>query len=137
MALDLPSIIFDVRAGISDVPGEYATDNQIHQALKRANAFVNKIRDQSIDEDDDFLKNCVIVLAIYYSYLDYTSLAEKQLGTLPATAGVRVKALREVAASFLQMISVVPLTDKLMLDTDAYKDTPALSFGLMDSVLTE
>lgn len=137
MALDLPSIIFDVRAGISDIPEEYATDDQVHKALKRANAFVNKIRDQSIDPDDDFLKNCVIVLAIYYAYLDYTSLAEKQLGTLPATANVRVKALREVAASFLQLISVIPLNDRLMVDESSYKNVPVGAYGLLDSVLTE
>lgn len=137
LALDLPSLIFDVRAGISDIPGEYATDNQVHRALKLANAFVNKVRDQTIDEDDDFLKNCVIVLAIYYAYLGYTSLAERQLGTLPPTAAVRVKALRELAASFLQLISVVPLTEDLLIDSSSYRDTPGIAFGITNSVLTE
>lgn len=136
LALDLPSLIFDVRAGVSELPEEFANDNQLYRDIKRANSFVNKIRDSSIDEDDNFLKNCVISLAIYYAYLNYTSLAEKQLGTLPPTAAVRVKALREVAVGFLQLISTVPLDDNLMIDTSGYKNTAGIAIGITDSILT-
>jgi hypothetical protein len=126
MAIDLSSLILDVRSNISDIPEEYAGDNQIYRDLKRAKAFVTKIAVADVDED--YLTECYIALATLYTYINYTSMAERQLGTLPPTALVRVQALRKIAAGFLQLISAIPLTEDLTVDMALMAKTPGCGY---------
>lgn len=134
MAIDLPSLIFDVRNSLSDIPVDFATDGQVYTDIRRAYAFIKKIAPD--ETEDDFFKWSVVSLSTYYTYLNWTSMAEKQLGALPPTAAVRLTALRGVALGFLQLISIYPLTPELTVDKSAMSGQ-GLGISLVTSVLED
>ena len=134
MAIDLPSLIFDVRGNLSDIPVDYTSDSQLYSDLKAARDFVSMVACPDVTEDK--LTICIVRLATYYSYVNYTSLAERNLGTVPNVAtSVRVNSLRTIAVSFLQQVACVPLSDDLTLDTTKMERIAGLAFTVTKSVL--
>lgn len=100
---DLSTYIFDVRRELSDVPEDYMTDIQVFQGIEQAYQLVTKLVDT--DTDDTYRAHCIVMLAAYYAYLSYTSLAETMLGTLPVSAAVRLRDIRKKAYVFISMVS--------------------------------
>jgi hypothetical protein len=115
MSLDLSQLILEVRSALTEVPEEYIGDHQIYKDLKRAYRYVTAIAVEGAPED--LIKLATINTGIYYSYLNYTGMAERILETLPETAYLRVGTFREIALSSLQLISSVPLKGDLTIDT--------------------
>ncbi len=111
---DLQSLILDVRSGISDLPEDFASDVQIYKDLKEADAFVTAVARSDVDSNLKMLS--IVRLCRYYTYLNYTSLAEATLGTMPTTAPIKLEAYRQGALSFLRLITAYPLTDDLQVD---------------------
>lgn len=135
MAISLNSLIQDVRTTLSDVPDEFLSNDQIYVELDKANVFCDEILISTTT--DAFREKCVFALATYYAYINYTTLAERQLGTLPPTSKIRLDALRNVALSFLQLKSEYPLSDNLTLDMDSFKQTNSGAIVLCSTVLEE
>jgi hypothetical protein len=135
MAIELGPIGKKVRSTLSDVPREFLTDKQILVELEKAQAFCDQIAITGTDEE--YLAKCYEVLATYYSYINYTTLAERQLGTLPPTSKIRLDALRRVAVAFLQLVSMYPLDEDLLIDTSELRDTQSACIALMPTVLED
>lgn len=135
MTINLNSLISEVRSTLSDVPTEYITDIQIRNELGKAQAFCDVLVDS--DTTESYLSKCIVVVATYYAYINYTTLSERQLGTLPPTAKIRLDALRGVAISFLQLVSQYPIDENLMLDMDTLSKTNTASISLTMSALDD
>lgn len=133
MAIVLKSLISNVRSALSDVPTEFLTDAQILVELRKSQAFCDAVMLSSTPET--YLSQCYTVVATYYSYVNYTTLSERQLGTLPPTSSIRVKALQQIAASFLQVYSAMPITNDLMIDTKSYQQSMTAAVALTPSNL--
>ncbi|MCK9577191.1 MAG: hypothetical protein M0R51_14905 [Clostridia bacterium] len=132
MSLDLSQLILEVRSALTEVPEEYIGDHQIHKDLKRAYTFIKAIAIE--DADEDLFQLAITNLGIYYSYLNYTGMAERILETLPQTAYLRVGTFREIALASLQLISSVPLKSDLTIDTKSLS-SPVMGVGLTSSTV--
>ncbi|MCK9326305.1 MAG: hypothetical protein M0P69_12505 [Bacteroidales bacterium] len=117
MSVDLSQLILEVRSALTEVPEDYIGDHQIYKDLKRAYRFIIAIAKE--DAEEDLIQLATINLGAYYSYLNYTGMAERILETLPQTSYLRVGTFREIALSTLQLISTVPLKSDLTIDTKA------------------
>jgi len=135
MAIELGPIRNKVRSTLSDVPREFLSDAQILIELEKAQAFCDMLVASTTAEA--YLAKCYEVLATYYSYINYTTLAERQLGTLPPTSKIRLDALRRVAVSFLQLVSTYPVDENLLIDKSALKDTIVADIALLPTVLDD
>jgi hypothetical protein len=131
---DVEELIPLVRASLSDIATEFITDDQVTYDLIRAKVFVEAITGST--SDSVYMGQCITAVATYYSYVNYTTLAERDLGTLPPTAQVRISTLRRIAASLLQPISLYPLTEELTLDVDTL-NIPVAAITKMYSVLDD
>lgn len=135
MTINLNSLISEVRSTLSDVPDEYITDTQIRNELGKAQAFCTVLVDS--DTTESYLSKCIVVVATYYAYINYTTLSERQLGTLPPTSKIRLDALKNVATSFLQLVSQYPIDENLMLDMDTLSKTNTATISLTMSALDD
>ncbi len=93
----------DIRAELADVPPEQLSDETILTELVKAQTFLDPYK---ID-DEAFMRQCYVALATYYCYVAYTSLAERELGAVPATTETRLKELRRIAYMFVSQIAPV------------------------------
>lgn len=123
-----------VRGSLSDVSTEFVTDDQILNDLIKAREFCNAVTGSS--EETVYMGQCIVAVATYYSYVNYTTLSERNLGTLPPTAQVRIATLRRIAAGLLQMTSLYPLTDDLTLNIKLL-DISSSGIGLTPTVLSD
>jgi hypothetical protein len=130
----LEDLVTLVRGSLSDVSTEFVTDDQILNDLVKAREFCNAVTGSSAETV--YKGQCIVAVATYYSYVNYTTLSERNLGTLPPTAQVRIATLRRIAAGMLQMTSIYPLTDDLTLNVKLL-DIPVAGIGLMQSVLSD
>jgi hypothetical protein len=132
MTIDLNQLVIPVRGTLSDVPADYLTDDQLYDEVDKAYVFCNKVIESGTSES--YISKCIVTLAAYYAYINYTSLSERQLGTLPPTSAIRLKALKGVAASFLQLVSIYPLTDDLTIDKDRITNPAGitLTYSVLD-----
>lgn len=131
----LSEMILEVRARLSDIPEEHLSDLQVYNDLKDAKSFVDQIAVTTATEDQ--LNEAYKSVATVYSYVNWTSLAERLMGTQPTTSFARVQFLREKALARLQLISKFPLNRDLTLD---FKSIGALKVDgavLADSILEE
>jgi hypothetical protein len=124
--MDLSTLILKVRNGLSDIPLSYIDASAIYNDLQRAESFVILIkRDEIVDTDDGYIKS-VEMLGSYYSYMTWTTLAEKQLGELPYSTAQKCEQLRSISKSFLVLISKYKLKDDLSIDTAGYSGYPII-----------
>jgi len=133
MAITLSNLISNIRLTLSDVPTEFLTNKQILYELTKAQAYCDAIVDDATTEA--YLTKCYEVLATYYCYINYTTLSERQLGTLPPTSKIRLDALRTVAISFLQLVSKYPLNEDLMIDLEFMRDSTCAQIAMTPTVL--
>lgn len=135
MTITLSSLIPRVRSTLSDVPVEFLTNKQILYELEKAQVYCDYITDDDVTEA--YLSKCYEVLATYYSYINYTTLSERQLGTLPPTSKIRLDALRTVAAGFLQLVSKFPMNNDLTVNLDSMNDSYVSSLSMTPTVLDD
>lgn len=131
---DVEGLVPLVRASLSDVAEEFITDTQILYDLVRSKAFCEVITGST--SDSVYMGQCIVAVATYYSYVNYTTLAERNMGTLPPTAQVRITTLRRIAVALLQPLSIYPLTDDLTLDIKAL-NIPVAAIVLTPTVLDD
>jgi len=112
-----PSLIFQVRDLLGDVPEEYLSDENILTALEMAETYLNEILPD--DVDTDYKEKCQYALAAYYAYLSYTSTIERGMGSIPATSEFKLQQLKELALSLIRI--KVNVNDDLSLAVDGGK----------------
>jgi hypothetical protein len=114
MTIELSESIFPTRGFLSDIPEEYATDLQIYRDLKRAKKFVDQILVTGLDES--LLTSIYEAVGAYYTYVNWTGIAEQRVGTIPALSFFRVAVLREQALQLMAENVIVPISDNLTID---------------------
>lgn len=131
MAITLIDQLPFVRRELSDLPEDYATDEIVYQSTEQAYALIQKVI--TVDDFDDvYISHCTVTLSAYYVYLDYTSLAERQLGTLPPTVLIRLRELKRKARSFINTIANDQLDEDLSIDMSLLTIAP-IAIGITDS----
>ena len=116
---DLHAFIYLVREGLSELPDDLASDEQIYKDLKLAHSYINSIISSTFAADSDnerFWQDTVVALATYFSYVNYTSLAEREFGDVPITAQIRATLLRQIALAFIRQLTDLPIGDNLSVD---------------------
>jgi hypothetical protein len=106
--------VTDIRQRLSDLPDDYISDEQIEGDIEDATAYVNALA----DVPDSPIEDAIRALAVYYTYMNYMSMAERSLGNIPSAADVKLAALRRRALGFLKLITTRPLLDNLTVDTE-------------------
>ncbi len=138
MAITLSELILHVRAALSDVPTNMVDDAQVYHDIKKANEYVRRlVPADTITAEESYVSSCIVNVAAYYSYVNYTSLAEIQQGTLPPTALIRINALREIALAFLTPITPFKLNSDLSIDESQLAHTPAIAYGIIKTALDD
>jgi len=135
MAIELSNLILEVRTILSDIDIQYDADEIVYNDIIRADKFVEMIVIPNVEES--YLKEAIVAVAAYYNYVTYTSLAERQLGELPPTSLVRIRALRSIARNFLLPISEYPLDEELNIDTKTLNKQAACGFGLTKTIIPD
>ena len=117
---DLHLYIYLVREGLSELPDDLASDEQIYKDLKLAYSYINSVISPTFAADSDngtvLARDAIVALATYFSYVNYTSLAEREFGDVPITAQVRSTLLRQIALAFIRQLSDLPIQDDLSVD---------------------
>lgn len=131
MAISSSSLISRVRVALADVPTDMLDDIQVYRDIERANAFVTAILRESVTET--LQEHAIINLAAYYSYVNYTSLAERQLGNVPQTAIIRLDALKQIARAFLELVSSIPITADLVPNDEVLRGLKSIGYTLLYS----
>lgn len=129
---DLSTLIFKVRREIADIPEDYIDDIQVYQCIDEASAFLNKVIDTTDTSiEDSYKEHCITILASYYAYLNYTSLAEKRIGQLPTSMGIKVNEMKKKAHAFISKISDSTLDSNFNVKESS--ETPTV-IGLTTSI---
>lgn len=132
MAIVLAEQLPFIRRELSDIPEDFASDSILMQSAEAAWLHIQKLVDIT-DQDDDYLSHCIAILGAYYVYLNYTSLAEIQLGTLPPTSFIKMSELKSKARTFIGLVSEVSLDKDLNIDKSNLGYAPPI-VGITDSV---
>lgn len=136
MAVNLSSLILRVQAVLSDLPSSYASDEQIYTDLKSAKIYFDSIKRTDYD-DDIFEEEALVRLGSYFTYVNYTSLAERQLGTIPQTTDVKLQSLRKLALAFLRNICDFKINDDLSIDKKAESECYTVASVVSPSVFSD
>jgi hypothetical protein len=119
MTISLPSLVPLVRDNLSDVPEELLNNVVITSQLKRAESYIGQICET--DGDETYLKYTYVALATYYSYLSYTSLVERRMGTMPEFSSIKLNELKATALAFIKPIASYDVKDDLSVDEGSGK----------------
>lgn len=136
MAIELSELILDVQVTLSDLPDSYATDEQIFSDLITAKEYIDSIKSTTFS-DEGFEKKAIARLGAYFTYINYTSLAERQMGTIPATALIKIDTLRRIALAFIRQMTSLTIADDLSIDTSKEEKSLAVAAMNTNSVFTE
>ncbi|MFA5715487.1 MAG: hypothetical protein WC998_07095 [Candidatus Paceibacterota bacterium] len=136
MAINLAECILDVQLGLADIPVEYVSDEQIFNDLQTSQIFIDNIKSSTFS-DETFEERTIIKLATYFTYINYTSLVERQLGTAPTVSLIKLDILRRMALSFLRQMTNFKINDDLSIDTAREEKSYPVAFVNTNSVFTE
>jgi len=123
-----PKYFFYIRNELNDVPEEYVSDEVLLRALTKAERFVNTVVDQS-SISDSLYEECLLSLATYYTYLNYTSVVARGLRSVPEFMETRVNELKEIALSFLRLAGV-PIDDNFNINIDTTSVVAFNTYGV-------
>ena len=133
MAIDLSLLILDVQVSLSDIPDNYATDEQLYDSIKMADAYITSLIDIVITED--LHKKAIRALATYFAYVNYTSLVERSRGEVSQASSIKLAALQRIAVSFLRRITTLAINDDTTVNQDALAKKLYAGIGLTTSVI--
>ncbi len=123
----LHELIPAVRQSLGNLPYEILSDSQIWAEIKRAWVFVDYINGST---NLKLVEQATIALAIYYTYINYTAIAEERMGNSPTASQPKYITYRDMALSYLRMITMFPLDDRLMLDLEMLRRDRGYGIGL-------
>ncbi len=132
MAIDLASMILDVQVSLSDIPDNYATDEQLYDSIKMAHAYIDTLKDTTVTEELE--AKAIRALATYFAYVNYTSLVERTRGEVTQASAIKLAALQRIAVSFLRRITTLAINDDTTVDQSAGAKKVWAAVGLTMSV---
>jgi len=133
MTIDVQTLIPDVRDGLSDVPFDHLDDKLIFKDLQDAYDFVTYVAADGTEER--MIRRCIIRYGMFISYRNYTSLAERRLGSIPSSSAIQLQTLLMQTYNCLSLISKYTLNPDLSLNTDDVQTAVAgsISSSLLDA----
>lgn len=135
MTVDLPSLIFRVRATVAEISVENMDDLTMYREIQKASFYIEKIKDATVVDAD--LETPIVCLAAYYSHVNYTLLNARRLGTIDESYLLRQLELKRIAKAMLLQITSLPLTDDLAVDETKYEKIGGIGFALTNGVLND
>lgn len=136
MAIDLSELILEVQVTLSDLPDNYCTDEQIFKDLETAKEYIDSIKSTTFS-DESFEKKAISRLGAYFTYTNYTSLAERQMGTIPQASLIKIDVLRRIALAFMRQMTNLTLDDDLSVSTKKEEKSYPVAVVNTNSVFTE
>lgn len=136
MTVVLEKLIDRVRDNFSDIPDSLIDTFAIKHNLEKARDYIGEICTIA-DIDDDYLEHMYISLATYYSYITYTGMTDKRLGTMPEMAVTKLMYLKAIALAFLKVKSNYTLTDNLEIDDSEVNNRRIVYFDVSATALEE
>jgi hypothetical protein len=133
MAVDLALLILDVQVSLSDIPDNYATDEQLYDSLKMAQGYVDSIKDPLTIESLEI--KAIRSLATYFAYVNYTSLVERTRGEVSQASSIKLAALQRIAVSFLRRITTLTINDDTTVDQTASSKKMWAAVGMTKSAV--
>ena len=133
MAVDLSLLILDVQVSLSDIPDNYATDEQLYDSLKMAHAYIDTLIDITITEELE--AKAIRAFATYLAYVNYTSLVERTRGEVSQASSIKLAALQRIAVSFLRRITTLEINDDTTVNQGAAAKKLYAGIGLTTSVI--
>lgn len=127
MTIELSTLIYNVRNELSSIPDDLITSEQIYGEIVKANLYINYILDSEFD-NDDILAQAIVALASYYSYVNYTALVSLKLDDVPAYVYQREKVLKNIALTFLKLLTKYPLDNDLMINEKLLEKIGAITY---------
>jgi hypothetical protein len=134
MTIDISTLILDVQVSLSDIPADYATDEQLYSSLKMAQRYVDSLKDVVVVEELE--SQAIISLASFYAYVNYTSLVERTRGEVNQASSIKLAALQRIAVSFLRRITTLPIKDDTTVDQVSVGKKMPVAVGLMKSFMS-
>lgn len=136
MAIDLSELILDVQTSLSDLPDNYCTDEQIFMDLVTAQEYTNSIKSATFS-DESFEKKAIARLSAYFTYINYTSLAERQMGTIPQATIIKTDVMRRIALAFIRQMTNLTINDDLSIDSTRESKSYPVAMVNLNSVFTD
>lgn len=136
MAIDLSELILDVQVSLSDLPDSYCTDEQIFMDLVTAQEYTDSIKSPTFS-DESFEKKAIARLGAYFTYINYTSLAERQMGTIPQATIIKTDVMRRIALAFIRQMTNLKLNDDLSIDSSREEKSYPVAAMNLNSVFTD
>lgn len=133
MAIQLHTLINPVREGLSELPIDLASDEQIYRDLKLANSYISTLLRDDFD-NEPLLQDVIMALGTYFTYNNYLSLAERDFGNVPVAAMARSTVLKNIALAFLRQVTDLPLSDDLSVDAKQLNKSMGVSIGLVNNI---
>ena len=121
-----PSLIFNVRLELNDVPDEYLSDEVISYYLTKAEYFINTIKRE--DASQESIDVAITSLASYYCYVAYTELVTRKIGTIPEYNQERINNLKSMAYNYINIVAAQPIDENLNLLNPKFAP---IGFGLV------
>lgn len=115
----------DVRGELAELEISDVPDQDIYKQLKKANRFITQISCPNADETD--VKYAVIDMAVYLAYLVYTARYSKDYNAVPDGYSRLYPARKERAYGSALLISCVPITPDLTIDTKSIRGSIILA----------
>lgn len=134
MTIDISTLILDVQVSLSDIPEDYATDEQLYNSLKMAQRYVDSLKDVVVVEELE--SQAISSLASFYAYVNYTSLVERTRGEVNQASSIKLAALQRIAVSFLRRITTLPIKDDTTVDQVSVGKKMPVAIGLMKSFMS-
>ena len=135
MTVDLPSLIFRVRASVAEISVDNMDDLSMYREIQKASFYIDKIKDATVTDTD--IETPIVCLAAYYCHVNYTLLNARRLGTIDESYLLRQHELKRIAKAMLLQITSLPLTDDLAVDETKYEKIGGIGFALTNGVLND
>lgn len=132
MTINLHTLVNDIRDELGDVRPDIISDEGIYREIKKANVYIQMIKDEDYDDEDNE-REVILALATYYTYMNFTSIMEGLSGELGYNTTKKTQYLKEIALMFMKQITSTPLNDNLMIDESMYK-VGGIGFGITEDV---
>ena len=89
------------------------------------------------DLPEETLKSIYEAMGAYYTYINWTGIAEKKMGTVPSMSFFRVAVLRESVLQLMGDDLVIPLNDNLTINYKRFQNVGGIAFSLTPSLVDD
>lgn len=132
MTINLHTLIDEIRDELGEVKPDIINDEGIYREVKKANKYIQLIKDEDYD-NETVERETILALATYFTYINYTSIAEGFKGELGYNTTRKTGILKNIALMFMKQLSSYPLDDELMIDESSI-NIGGVGFSITENV---